>query len=203
MPITSFQIPEALKRRQRGKPRISKCLNGKSINLRPAEIAERIQFGQWESDTVIGRKKKGEPATFTIVERLMGYYLTIRIQGKTVSGVADAMRQLYHEFGNRFSQVFRTITTDNGSKFAVFSEMEAYGTQVYFAHPYSSCERPVNERSNRILRRFMSKGKSMSNYTDDQVLMFSDEINATPRKRLSYRTPEELFEKYLDQIYKL
>lgn len=43
----------------------------------------------------------------------------------------------------------------------------------------------------------------MSNYTDDQVLMFSDEINATPRKRLCYRTPEELFEKYLDQIYKL
>jgi len=64
-------------------------------------------------------------------------------------------------------------------------------------------ERPVNERINRILRRFMPKGKSMSNYTDDQILMFADEINATPRKRLSYRTPEELFEKYLDQICKL
>jgi IS30 family transposase len=49
----------------------------------------------------------------------------------------------------------------------------------------------------------MPKGKSMSNYTDDQILMFADEINATPRKRLSYRTPEELFEKYLDQICKL
>lgn len=43
----------------------------------------------------------------------------------------------------------------------------------------------------------------MRNYTDDQILMFSDEINAMPRKRLSYRTPEELFEEYLDQIYKI
>jgi len=66
--------------------------------------------------------------------------------------------ELYHEFENRFSQVFRTITTDNGSEFAAFSEMEAYGTQVYFAHPYSSWERPVNERCNRILRRF-AQGK--------------------------------------------
>ncbi|MEG2923898.1 MAG: IS30 family transposase, partial [Oscillospiraceae bacterium] len=118
-------------------------------------------------------------------------------------GVADAIRQLSHEFGSQFSQVFRTITTDNGSEFAAFSEMESYGAQVYFAHPYSAWERPINERSNRILRRFMPKGKSMSNYTDDQVLMFSDEINAMPRKRLRYRTPEELFEKHLDQIYKL
>ncbi|MEG1926904.1 MAG: IS30 family transposase, partial [Ruthenibacterium sp.] len=148
-------------------------------------------------------KKKGEPATFTIVERLTGYYLTIRIQEKTTQGVADAIRQLSLEFGSQFSQVFRTITTDNGSEFAAFSEMEAYGAQVYFAHPYSAWERPINERSNRILRRFMPKGKSMSNYTDDQVLMFSDEINAMPRKRLRYRTPEELFEKHLDQIYKL
>ena len=61
---------------------------------------------------------------------------------------------------------------------------------------YSSWERPVNERSNRILCRFMPKGKSMRNYADDQVLMFSDEINAMPRKRLSYRTPEELFEEH-------
>lgn len=202
LPITPFQLPEALSRRKRGKPRVPKRMNGTSIDLRPTEVGERLQFGHWESDTVLGRKKKGEPATFTIVERLTGHYLTIRIQGKTTQGIADAMGQLYHEFGEQFSQVFRTITTDNGSEFAAFSEMEAYGTQVYFAHPYSSWERPVNERSNRILRRHMPKGRSMNHYSDEQVLMFSDEINGMPRKRLDYRTPEELFEEHLDRIYR-
>jgi IS30 family transposase len=125
------------------------------------------------------------------------------VERLNTQGVSDAMQQLHHEFGSRFSEVFRTITTDNGSEFAAFSEMESYGTQVYFAHPYSSWERPVNERSNRILRRFMPKGKSMNNYTDNQVLMFSDKINAMSRKRLGYRTPEELFEEHLDQIYRL
>lgn len=203
LPITPFQLPEALSRRQHCKPRVPKRCNGKSIDLRPAEVAQRIQFGHWESDTVLGKKKKGEPATFTIVERLTDFYLTILIPEKTSDGVAMAMQRLYSTFGDHFSQIFRTITTDNGSEFAAFSQMEAYGTQVYFAHPYSSWERPVNERSNRILRRFMPKGKSMNSYTEEQVLMFSDEINALPRKCLGYRTPEELFETQLDRIYRL
>ena len=54
LPITLFQLPEVLSRRQHGKPRISKRLRGKSIDLRPAEVAERIQFEHWESDTVLG-----------------------------------------------------------------------------------------------------------------------------------------------------
>lgn len=202
LPVTPFHMPEALRRKQHGKARISKRMNGKSIDLRPAEVAQRIQFGHWESDTVLGRKGKDEPAVFTIVERLTGFYLTIYIAQKTAQGVADAMRQLHDMFGTYFSEVFRTITTDNGSEFSAFSEAEVYGTQVYFAHPYSSWERPVNERSNRMLRRFMPKGKSMFGYTDEQVLMFSDEMNSTPRKRLGYRTPEELFEGHLDEIYR-
>lgn len=203
LPLTLFELPEVLSRRKQGKARISKRLNGKSIDLRSAEVDERTQFGHWESDTVIGRKKKDDPAVFTIVERLTGYYLSIRTGGKTTEGIAAAMRQLYGEFGERFSQVFRTITTDNGSEFAAFSDMEAYGAQVYFAHPYSSWERPINERTNRMLRRFIPKGTAIKNYTDDQILMFSDEINAMPRKRLGYRTAEELFEEHLDRIYRL
>ena len=203
LPLTLFELPEVLSRRKQGKARISKRLNGISIDLRPAEVDERTQFGHWESDTVIGRKKKDDPAVFTIVERLTGYYLSIRTGGKTTEGIAAAMRQLYVEFGERFSQVFRTITTDNGSEFAAFSDMEAYGAQVYFTHPYSSWERPINERTNRMLRRFIPKGSAIQNYTDDQILMFSDEINAMPRKRLGYRTAEELFDEHLDRIYRL
>ena len=203
LPITLFDLPEVLSRRKRGKPRVSKRLKGKSIDQRSAEVDERTQFGHWESDTVIGCKKKGEPAVFSIVERLTGYYLTVRINGKNTDGVADAMEQLHSEFGEHFSKIFRSITTDNGSEFTDFSNVEAYGTEIYFAHPYSSWERPVNERSNRLFRKFVKKGVSISNFTDDQIAFFSDEINSMPRKRLDYLSPEELFETYLDEIYQL
>lgn len=202
LPVTLFDLPEVLSRRQHRKPRIPKRSSGKSIDLRPAEIAKRTTFGHWESDTVLGKKAKGEPATFSIVERLTGHYLTFKIGEKNTAGVATAMEQLHRMFGEQFSKVFRSITTDNGSEFAEFSRFEQLGCEVYFAHPYSAWERPVNERSNRLLRKFMPKGVSMKGFSHEDILMFSDELNATPRRRLGYRTPEELFENYLDQIYR-
>ena len=72
MLLTLFELPEVLSRRRHGKPRIAKRLNGRGIEERPTEVEERNTFGHWESDTVLGRKKKGEPAVFTIVERLTG-----------------------------------------------------------------------------------------------------------------------------------
>lgn len=203
LPLSLFELPEALSRRKRGIPRISKRINGRSLEERPAEVEERTTFGHWESDTVQGRKKKGEPTVFTIVERLTGCYLSIRIDGKTTGGIAAAMEQLRAQFGEHFSDVFRTITTDNGSEFAAFSEFEELGTKVYFAHPYSSWERPVNERTNRLLRRFVPKGVSIGQFSDENILMFADEINGLPRKRLRYRTPEELFDEQLDRIFAL
>ena len=130
--------------RKRKKPCIHKRIFGKSIDERPAKAAARDTFGHWESDTVVGRKRAGEAAVFTIVERLTGYYISIRIDGKNTAGVADAMEQLKAQYGEKFSQVFRSITTDNGSEFASFDKFEASGISIYFAHPYTSCERPVN-----------------------------------------------------------
>ena len=201
LPVTLFELPEILSRRQHGKHRISKRLKGRSIEERPAEIAERKIFGHWESDTVIGKKKKGEPAVFTIVERTTGCYLSIRISGKNTVGVNEAMEQLHSQFGKHFSEVFKSITTDNGNEFALFSEFEKFGTKIYFANPYSAWERPINERTNRLLRRFIPKGTSISKFSDEQILQFSDEINSLPRKRLNYQSPEMLFDIQLDNIY--
>ena len=55
--ITLLDIPEVLGRWTRGKPRIPKVLNGKSIDLRPSKVSNGNTFGHWESDTVIGKKK--------------------------------------------------------------------------------------------------------------------------------------------------
>lgn len=54
--LTLFDLPEVLSRRQHGKPRISKRLNGTSIDSRPSQVDERNTFGHWESDTVIGHQ---------------------------------------------------------------------------------------------------------------------------------------------------
>ena len=66
---------------------------------------------------------------------------------------------------------------------------------------YRKTEVDVNERTNRLLRRFIPKGCSIFNFTDEQILQACDEINAMTRKRLGYITPDEFFEDPLTRIY--
>ncbi len=52
-----------------------------------------------------------------------------------------------------------------------------------------------------MLRRFIPKGKSISEYSHDDLNYFANKINGLPGKILGYATPEDLFEKELDRIY--
>ena len=111
------------------------------------------------------------------------------------------MEVLREEYEEKFSTVFKTITADNGTEFSELSNLEKYGSLVYFTHPYSSWEWPQNERHNRIFRRFVPKGRSIDRYTAKQILEYADSMNSLPRKIFGYMTPEELFEAFLDQLY--
>lgn len=92
-------------------------------------------------------------------------------------------------------------TVDNGSEFSAFSQVENWGCAVYFAHPYTSWERPQNERHNGLFRVFVPKGVSIEAFSAEYILAAADELNGRPRKKLGYRTPEELFDEFLDSVY--
>lgn len=68
--------------------------------------------------------------------------MLVKIAGKTASAVMDGFAKVKDYFGNKFSDVFKTITTDNGSEFAELSKLEETSkTLVYYAHPYASWEK--------------------------------------------------------------
>lgn len=74
-----------------------------------------------------------------------------------------AFNALQKTYSEHFSQVFKTIMTDNGSEFSMLSELEELSeTLVFYTHPYTSCEKGTNERHNGIIRRFIPKGKRIS-----------------------------------------
>lgn len=203
LPLTPFDLPEALSRKPKEqKTRKNKKILGKSIDERPEEVMKRVICGHWEIDTVVGKRSGKESVVLTLVEKVTDFYIAIKIPGRDSDSVMAAMEVLREEYGEEhFSEIFKTITADNGAEFERLSELEAWGVDVYFAHPYSSWERGQNERHNRLFRRFIPKGVSIDKYSADQILSFADEMNALPRKSLGYYTPEELFDTFLDQVY--
>ncbi|MBP2650662.1 MAG: putative transposase for insertion sequence element [Firmicutes bacterium] len=124
LPLSLFELPEVLKRkRHKGKSRVHKRPKGNSIDERPDIVDDRTELGHWEADTVVGRRNGKEAVILTLVERVTTNYLAIRIPGKTSEAVIDAMNVLYAEYGERFSKVFKTITTDNGFEFEDFAQL--------------------------------------------------------------------------------
>ena len=106
----------------------------------------------------------------------------------------------FMESKTKVSKVFKTMTSDNGSEFSGLSDIESL-VSIYFCHPYSSFERGSNERHNGILRQFFPKGRSINDFSEDEIMYYVDLINAKPRKILGYKTPEEIFDEEMDKIY--
>lgn len=167
--ITNMDLLLKLRRKTKSKAqRVRKRILGQSIDSRPQEINDRLTFGHWEIDTVIGKKDKEEPVLLTLTERLTRFQVIVKIEGKTEEAVSKTIQSM--SINNQyFTSLFKSITSDNGSEFAGLSEALMGISEVYFTHPYSSWERGTNENHNGIIRRFIPKGFSIKAVTEKTI----------------------------------
>ena len=200
--IKNHHLPEKLKQKpHKSHSNENKKVLGRSIDERDSEIELRTEFGHWECDLVLG-KKSGDHVILTMLERMSRMFLMIEVKDKTSESVLTAFKDLFNEYSEHAGEVFKTITSDNGSEFAKLSELETLAeTLVYFAHPYTACERGSNERHNGLIRRFIPKGKRIDSYPPEYIGRIELWVNSLPRKILDYETPEEVFDRELDAIY--
>lgn len=166
---------------------------GKSITERPEEANNRSERGHWEIDLVVG--KQGTKAVIlTLVERKTRKSLYVLARNKTQKEVIAAIKRARRRVGGDFSEIFKTITADNGTEFLNSEGIKkaAGCEEVYYAHPYSSWERGSNENGNRILRRFIPKGIDIGKMTNKELQRIEDWVNNYPRKIHGYKTANEM-----------
>ncbi len=193
-----------LKRKRYEKAVIKRPPKGTSIEKRPVEVNERVSFGHWEMDCVIG-KKFTRDTLLTFTERLTRYEIVMRMPNHRALTVVKFVNKLEKQFGKNFRKVFKSITVDNGVEFSDFNGLEKsiYGgkrTNVYYCHPYSSYERGSNERLNREVRRLLPKGTDFTKYTDEQIKQVEKWINDYPRQIFDFATSAEMFAAQLQAI---
>ena len=179
------------KRRKRygsGRNRRGVIPNRTSIDERPSIVEERNRIGDWEGDTIIGRRHKG--ALVSVVERSSLFTLIEPVDHKTASAVTEAVTSCLKTHSNKAL----TLTVDNGKEFAGHESIaEALDTDIYFAHPYASWERGINENTNGLLRQYFPKKRKLTDVCQEEVRAVEDLLNHRPRKTLGYRTPHEVF----------
>jgi len=167
---------------------------GKSIEERPDEVNQRKEFGHWEIDLVVGRQGS-KPVILTLVERQTRKSIYVLVKNKTQKEVLQAVRRAHRRVKGDFTQVFKSITADNGSEFLDSKGLQkaAKCDEVYYAHPFSSWERGSNENGNRILRRFLPKGTDFSTLKPRDLKRIEDWVNNYPRKIFGYKTANDMY----------
>ena len=162
--------------------------NRLSIDDRPVIVETRSRIGDWEADTVIGKNHR--QAIVSIVERKTGFTLIRKVERKTAQAVSQAMIGLLKPHRKKV----RTITLDNGKEFAGHEDIaKKLKADFYFAHPYSSWERGTNENTNGLIRQYFPNDSDFTTITEQEIDMVMERLNNRPRKRLGFKTPNQVF----------
>lgn len=159
------------------------------IEERPEIVDAQERCGDWEADTMRGCTKGEYLATF--VERKTLYTIVRKMKDRSA---AELLRAARSAFKNIPTALRKTMTVDNGKEFACFPLLEEQlGFKVYFAHPYASWERGINENTNGLLRQYVPKKTAIESYTYQFIAAVTKQLNHRPRKKLAFKTPYEAF----------
>lgn len=191
---------DSQRRKRQPRRMIKRLARGTSIEQRPAGAQTREEFGHWEMDLVVGPAGVSNAALLTMVERKHRHIIIRKLPDKTQASVLKAFRDIEHDYGpDRFRQIFKSITSDNGSEFLDFESLEASclrtqsRTRIFYAHSYASWERGSNENANRMIRRFVAKGRDIASLTRKAITDIETWINNYPRRILDFSPPSNLF----------
>ena len=176
-------------RRSSGKAGRGCIPNRIDIKERPAVVETKTRLGDWEGDTIIGAQHQG--AIVSAVDRKSKFTKLARVANKTAELVTKALKKCFDSLPEK---AIRTMTFDNGKEFSMHETItEQTGLDCYFATPYHSWERGLNEHTNGLVRQYFPKSSPLKNLSDKDVQFVEDQLNNRPRKVLGFKTPREIF----------
>jgi len=162
--------------------------NRVSIEQRPKIVEHKKRVGDFEIDTVIGKNHIG--ALVTIVDRASKFTLIKKVDSKKADIVSQALIDMLYPI----KKLTHTITSDNGKEFAYHEDVsKALDAKFYFANPYHSWERGLNEHTNGLIRQYLPKQTDFTKVKRKEIREIQNRLNNRPRKSLGYKTPSEVF----------
>ena len=168
--------------------RASKIPNRVCITDRPKIVEEKTRIGDWECDTVVGLDRKS--VLITLVDRATLFTCCARVYTRKAKVVSSAIIRMLKPHIDKVM----TLTFDNGSEFVEHEKIaKSLNAKTFFAHPYSSWERGINENTNGLLRQFFPKKTDFKTVTNQELKNAVNNLNNRPRKTRNYKTPNQLF----------
>jgi len=146
-------------------------------------------------DTIYGKNQ--ESFLLTIVDKASKFCIIRKLSNKCAQTVADAFKSIV---SSTFFE-FKAIISDNGLEFTYHKQIsEATNADFFFARPYKSCDRGLNEHTNGLIRRFYPKGFDFNELTDEDITKLEFILNSRGRKSLGFKSPNQVFVNFLQSF---
>lgn len=155
------------------------------IEERPKAASSRQRFGDWEGDSMLGRRQKGAIVSVQ-QERRSRFVLLSKCQDKSAK---ETRKAVVHRMKGISKRLRRSLTLDRGTENA---EWKAFGLSVFFCDPYASWQKGSVENCIGLLRRYLPKGMNLATVTPKYLQSLQDKLNHRPRKCLGFKTPYEV-----------
>lgn len=171
-----------------------------SIKLRPDIVNERTRYGDWESDNLEFKRVVTKGAVSVQCERKSGLVRIHKVAGK--KSPTDTVDALTKTIESAPSELVKTMTFDNGIENYRHTELkEQFGVDTYFCRPFAPWQKGSVENVNKLLRRYLPRDTNLDALSDNDLYIIQEKLNNRPRKRLNYRTPNEIIQKYLKVVH--
>lgn len=171
-----------------------------SIEKMPEEVKNSVTY--FEGDSVVGQRQGTHNTLQTYANPLSKFVIVYRSENKTAKATCITLNKIVENVFDK-QNLMKNILFDNGIEFSdingmmISEETNEKVRMIYYAHPYTSCERGCNENKNREIRVYAPKGKNIDDISDETIMNIMIRINNKPRKSLGYKTALEKYEEEL------
>lgn len=177
-------------KRSKGKAGRGCIPNRIDIKERSLVVEEKNRAGDWEGDTVIG--SKGHSVLVTLVDKASKLTKIKKSPNKTAKEVSHAIIDKLHSL----KEFALTGTFDNGKEFSDHQTIsKTLEMSIFFATPYHSWERGLNEHTNGLIRQYFPKGINFDDVSDEEIERVELLLNTRPRECLNFETPLEAWKR--------
>jgi IS30 family transposase len=193
------QLPRGKPRRHRKRWRLKASRGTQGLGIvprieeRPRAASSRKRFGDWEGDSMLGRRKKGAIVSVQ-QERKSRFVLFTKCRDKSA---AQTRRAVVKRLKTVSAPIRRTLTLDRGTENAGY---KTFGLPVFFCDPYSSWQKGSVENVIGLLRRYLPKGMDLATVTPKQLRTLQNKLNNRPRKCLGFKTPSEVLSSHCHRL---
>ncbi len=162
------------------------------IAKRALQVNQRIRFGHWEADMMEGRHAESA-ALNVLVERKSRMARLTKLKDRKASSTRQAITK---QLGLLPKKARLSVTYDNGKENTDHYKINhTLGLRSYFCEPYCSWQKGTVEQTIGLVRRFLPKGRNLTNITPRHIQHIQNLLNHRPRKCLDFATPAEVFRK--------